>query len=62
MQFLIIAYDGKDDGSFLVMEFDSREKLDAYLKSEPYITGNVWQDIKIESCNVVIMNDEVVGK
>ena len=47
--------------SFQVMEFDSREKLDAYLKSEPYITGNVWQDVKIESCNVVIMNDEVVG-
>lgn len=102
MQFVIIAYDGKDEdalarrmavrqkhlenivkvketghvksaggilddngkmiGSFLVMEFESREKLDAYLETEPYITGNVWQDIKIEPCNVVIMNDEIVGK
>lgn len=102
MQFVIIAYDGKDEdalarrmavrqkhlenivkvketghvksaggildnngkmiGSFLVMEFESREKLDDYLETEPYITGNVWQDIKIEPCNVVIMNDEIVGK
>ncbi|MBQ9662829.1 MAG: hypothetical protein IJV40_06730 [Oscillospiraceae bacterium] len=102
MQFMIIAYDGKDQdalarrmsvrprhlenitsvkergrvicaggitdstgspvGSFLIMEFDTREMLDEYLASEPYVTGNVWKDIKIETCNVVIMNDEIVGK
>ncbi len=45
--------DGKLMGSFLVMEFDSEEELDQYLKTEPYMTGDVWKDITIEDCNVV---------
>lgn len=87
MQFLITAYDGKDDqaqerraaarpahiegaqhlkengnvliggaildddgnmiGSSLVVEFESREELDAWLDNDPYITGNVWQDVTV---------------
>lgn len=99
MQFIITAYDGKDDGalerrmsvraqhlenikkvngrvvcaggiiedakpigSFLVMEFESRALFDEYLATEPYVKANVWQNIKVECCNVVIMNDEMVGK
>lgn len=58
----ILDDNGKMIGSFLVLEFDSRDKLDAYLETEPYISENVWQDVKVEPCNVVIMNDEVVGK
>ena len=54
--------EGKPIGSFLVMEFDTKEKFDEYLKSEPYVLSGVWQDIKVETCNVVIMNDEMVGK
>ena len=46
--------DGKMMGSFLVMEFDSEEELDRYLETEPYMTGDVWKDITIEDCNVVI--------
>ena len=46
--------DGKLMGSFLVMEFDSEKELDEYLKTEPYMTGDVWKDITIEDCNVVI--------
>ena len=42
-------------GSFLIMDYDTREGLDKYLETEPYVTGNVWQDIKIETCNVVII-------
>ena len=53
---------GKPIGSFLIMDFENREQLDAYLASEPYVTGNVWQDIKTEACNVVIINGEKVGK
>lgn len=49
-------------GSFLVMDFASRELLEEYLASEPYIREKVWQDIKIDTCNVVIMNDEMVGR
>ena len=49
-------------GSFLVMEFASRELLDEYLATEPYITAGVWQDIRIEPCNLVIKDDVLVGK
>lgn len=102
MQFLITAYDGKDEGalarrmavrgdhlqniqkvkekgsvrsaggilneagqpigSFLAMEFATRELLDEYLATEPYVLHNVWQDIQVVPCNVVILNDEMVGK
>ena len=34
---------GKMKGSVLILDFDSREKLDAYLASEPYITEAVWK-------------------
>ena len=49
-------------GSFLVMEFATRRLLDEYLASEPYIRCNVWQDVKVEPCNVVILQNEMVGK
>ena len=85
MQFLVTAYDGKDDGaldrrmsvrkahinganelkeaghliaggaildeaeqmigSTMFVEFDSKAELDQWLASDPYVTGNVWQDI-----------------
>ena len=53
---------GKMIGSFLIMEFATKELFDAYLATEPYVTEKVWQDIKVEICNAVIMNDELVGK
>ena len=43
-------------GSVLIMDFDSRDQLDEYLKSEPYIKANVWEDIIVEPINVVIAN------
>lgn len=54
--------EGKPVGSFLVMEFADRKLLDAYLEAEPYIKTGVWQEVKVETVNVVIMNDEKVGK
>ena len=50
---------GAPIGSFLVMDFPSRELLDKYLETEPYVTEKVWQDIKIENCNAVIINNEM---
>ncbi len=38
----------------MIMDFDSRQQLDEYLKTEPYMTNNVWQQVTIETCNVVI--------
>jgi uncharacterized protein YciI len=49
-------------GSVLVMEFENRAGLDAYLASEPYITEHVWESVEVETMNVVIVNGEKVGK
>lgn len=46
--------EGNLKGSFMIMDFDSRQQLDEYLKTEPYMTNNVWQQVTIETCNVVI--------
>ena len=48
--------EGKMKGSVLVMEFDSREELDQYLASEPYMTEHVWEKVTVENMNVVIAN------
>ena len=40
----------------LVMDFDSEDDLNEYLKTEPYMTGDVWKDISIEDCNVLYGN------
>lgn len=34
-------------GSLMAFNFASRAELDAWLKVEPYITGNVWKDITV---------------
>ena len=48
--------EGKMKGSVLIMDFDSRGELDAYIESEPYVLEHVWDKIEIESVNVVIAN------
>lgn len=52
---------GLPSGSLLVMEFDTREQLDAYLASEPYVLNNVWGEVEVVPMNVVILNNEKVG-
>lgn len=54
--------EGKMKGSVLVLEFDSRARLEEYLAGEPYIQEGVWQDVRVESMNVVLVNGEKVGK
>lgn len=48
----ILSEDGKMVGSIMVFNFPSRAELDAYLKDEPYVVGNVWQDIEIQNIAV----------
>ena len=38
---------GNMTGSMLVCNFESRQQLDDWLKIEPYVTENVWDDIEI---------------
>ena len=54
--------EGKMKGSVLVLDFPSREQLDDYLSSEPYILEHVWEKVQVETMNVVIVNGEKVGK
>lgn len=34
-------------GSTMFVEFDSKAELDQWLAGDPYVTGNVWQDISV---------------
>ena len=38
---------GNMNGSVMVVDFPSREALDAWLKSEPYIVQDVWRDVSV---------------
>ncbi len=53
---------GKMKGSVMIMEFDGREGLEQYLRSEPYIVERVWEKVEVNPMNVVIVNGEKVGK
>ena len=48
-------------GSMLVVDFDSAESVDTYLASEPYIQTKVWEEVRVERMNVVVLNGENVG-
>lgn len=45
---------GKMKGSALVLDFEDRSELDAYLAEEPYVQEHVWEKIEVERINVVI--------
>jgi uncharacterized protein YciI len=48
----ILNESGQMVGSSIICDFESREELDAWLNSEPYVTGKVWESIRIEQCKV----------
>ncbi|WP_026659751.1 YciI family protein [Butyrivibrio sp. AC2005] len=52
----LLDEEGKMKGSALIMEFDSRQELDEYIKNEPYVLEGVWEKIDIDIINVVIAN------
>lgn len=39
-------------GSVYVVDLPSRIEVDAWLKIEPYVLGNVWDKIEISPCRV----------
>lgn len=38
---------GQMIGSSLIVEFEDRPALDEWLNNDPYITGDVWQDVTV---------------
>ena len=57
----LLDEEGKMKGSVLIMDFESRELLQQYLASEPYIKERVWENVEVEPMNVVIVNGEKAG-
>ena len=53
--------EGKMKGSVLIMDFESKELLQQYLDSEPYIKERAWENVEVEPMNVVIVNGEKAG-
>ena len=43
----------KMTGSIVFCDFENRAELDAWLETEPYVLGNVWQNIDIKACKIV---------
>ena len=39
-------------GSIMVVDFNTREDLDNWLKIEPYMVGKVWEKLEIRHCKV----------
>ena len=58
----LLDEEGKMKGSVLVMEFACDADLEQYLSTEPYIVEHVWEKVKVEPMNVVIVNGKKVGK
>jgi len=50
----LLDEEGKMKGSVLILDFPSRDGLDAYLADEPYVVEQVWEKIEVETMNVVI--------
>jgi uncharacterized protein len=43
----ILDDDGGMIGSVLLMDFETREALDDWLSTDPYITGDVWERVDV---------------
>ena len=39
-------------GSTMIVDFESRDALNQYLQTEPYVTGKVWQKIDVKPCKI----------
>lgn len=50
--YALLNQEGQMIGSVYVMQFDTRQELDDWLKIEPYVTGNVWQEIEVKPVKV----------
>lgn len=44
--------EGKMIGSTMVLQFETKEQLQAWIDSEPYISNNVWEKIDIKPFRV----------
>ncbi len=45
---------GAMTGSVVIADFESRAALDAWLASDPYVTGDVWRRIEVHPFRVAL--------
>ena len=45
---------GAMTGSVVIVDFESRAALDAWLASDPYVTGDVWRRIEVHPFRVAL--------
>jgi len=50
----ILDENGEMIGSTLYVDFASREALDRWLQSDPYVTGGVWIDIEVKPIRLAL--------
>ena len=41
--------DGQMNGSAVIADFPSRAELDEWLRTDPYVTGDVWRRIEVRT-------------
>lgn len=46
---------GKMIGSVVICDFAEKAKFDHWLKTDPYITGKVWQKIEVKPFRTAVM-------
>jgi uncharacterized protein YciI len=39
-------------GSVMIVNYPDRNALDAWLYKDPYVVGNVWQHVDIQTCKI----------
>lgn len=52
----ILDNTGKMIGSNMIVRFQNESDLQAYLQTEPYVTGNVWGTINIYPSRVAVID------
>ena len=50
----ILNEDGGMIGSVVVADFPSRAELDAWIAADPYVTGDVWREIRVHPYRVAL--------
>ncbi|MGH2596878.1 MAG: YciI family protein [Actinomycetota bacterium] len=50
----ILDDDGTMRGSVMLVDFPSREELDAWLDHDPYVTDGVWQQVEVAPFRVAV--------
>jgi uncharacterized protein YciI len=46
---------GEMVGSTLYVDFPDRAAVDAWLETDPYVTGDVWRDIEVKPIRLAVM-------